>query len=255
MNEITETKPQVLFNINTNIDKITVSARELYKFLEITDRYSRWFERMLDYDFTENLDYTSVKSSTLVNNGAQREIVDHQLTIEMAKEIAMLQRNEKGKQARQYFIQLEKEWNSPERVMQRALILANQEIDNLKLLTLSQEQIISEMKSKVDYTNIILQNKELILTTAIAKDYGMSGEAFNRLLKELKIQYKIGNQWFLYSQYQSRGWTSSETKAIPLKDGRTKVVMNTKWTQKGRLALYEVLKNNGILPTIEREDK
>lgn len=85
-----------LFNVTTNGDKLTLSARELHKELNVTDRFTRWFERMEEYGFEENVDFTSVKSSTLVNNGAMRELQDYQITLDMAKEIAMLQRNEKG---------------------------------------------------------------------------------------------------------------------------------------------------------------
>ena len=89
--------------------ELLVSARNLYKGLEITDRFSRWFERMCEYGFTENEDYTSVKSSTVVNNGAVKELQDYALKIDMAKEISMIQRNEKGKQIRKYFIECEKQ--------------------------------------------------------------------------------------------------------------------------------------------------
>ena len=88
--------------------ELLISARDLHKGLDITDRFSRWFDRMLAYGFEENVDYTSVKSSTLVNNGAVRELQDYALKIDMAKEICMVQRNEKGRQFRKYFIEVEK---------------------------------------------------------------------------------------------------------------------------------------------------
>ena len=98
--------------ISVNFDTQTVSARELYAELEVTDRFSRWFERMTAYGFTENEDFTSVKSSTVVNNGAVKELQDYALKIDMAKEISMIQRNEKGKQVRKYFIKIEKEYKN-----------------------------------------------------------------------------------------------------------------------------------------------
>lgn len=115
-------------------------------------------------------------------------------------------------------------------------------------------QIINELKQKADYTDRILQSKSLVTITQIAKDYGMSGKAMNKLLHELKVIYKMGKQWLLYSKYQAKGYTHSETVDIEHADGRADVVMNTKWTQKGRLFLYELLKANGVLPVIERED-
>ena len=113
-------------------------------------------------------------------------------------------------------------------------------------------QIINELKPKADYTDRILQSSSLVTITQIAKDYGMSGKKMNSLLHELKVIYKMGSQWLLYSKYQAKGYTHSETVNIEHSDGRSDVVMNTKWTQKGRLFLYELLKKNGTLPIIEQ---
>lgn len=119
-------------------------------------------------------------------------------------------------------------------------------------LNLKQKQIIGELKPKADYVDKILKNKGLVTITQIAKDYGMSGQAMNNLLHKLKVQYKQSGQWLLYSEYQAKGYTHSETVEIVRIDGRPDVKMNTKWTQKGRLFLYELLKSNGVLPIIER---
>lgn len=113
-------------------------------------------------------------------------------------------------------------------------------------------QIINELKPKADYTDRILQSSSLVTITQIAKDYGMSSKKMNSLLHKLKVIYKMGSQWLLYSKYQAKGYTHSETVNIEHSDGRSDVVMNTKWTQKGRLFLYELLKKNGTLPLIEQ---
>lgn len=120
------------FKISEDNGYQSISARELYEKLEITDRFSRWFESLLKYGFIENEDFTSVKTSTLVNNGAERELQDYAISIEMAKQICMLQRSEKGKQYRDYFIKLEKAWNSPEAVMARALQFANKTLAEVR---------------------------------------------------------------------------------------------------------------------------
>lgn len=240
---------QELLKVNTSSGRITLSARELHQFLEVSERFSNWFERMKQYGFYETQDYLGCK---VFNTLARQELQDYQITIEMAKEISMIQRNEKGKQARQYFIQLENDWNSPDRIMQRALLIANERVKALEMQNKIQTQQIAELKPKADYTDDILKNKALVPITAIAKDYGMSGSAMNSKLHELGIQYKQSGQWFLYAKYQDRGYTHSETHPIRHTDGRESVKMNTKWTQKGRLFLYDVLKKNGIVPTIER---
>ncbi|ASR69243.1 phage repressor protein/antirepressor Ant [Leuconostoc mesenteroides] len=115
-------------------------------------------------------------------------------------------------------------------------------------------QQVNELKPKDDYADVILNNKALVTITFIAKDYGMSGVKMNELLHELGVQYRQGNTWLLYAKHQRKGWTQSETHEVKRNDGTTKLVASTKWTQKGRLGLYELLKANGYLPLIEQEE-
>lgn len=128
------------------------------------------------------------------------------------------------------------------------------EVDKQTEGRLIAEQQVAELKPKADYTDKILQNKSLVTITQIAKDYGMSGQEMNRKLHKLGVQYKQGDTWLLYSKHQHKGWTQSETHIVSKKDGTEKAVYNTKWTQKGRLGIYQLLKNNGIVPLIEQED-
>lgn len=129
------------------------------------------------------------------------------------------------------------------------------EKQKLQTTNLMLEQQVKEMKPKVDYVDTILKNKGLVSMTQIAKDYGMSAEKMNKILHELKVQFKQGKQWFLYSKYHDKGYTQSETIPITRSDGTPDITLNTKWTQKGRLFLYELLKKNSIVPMIEREYK
>lgn len=240
-----------IIKVNYDNDTPTVLGRDLHEFLGVKSKYADWFKNMSEYGFSENTDFITL-SKNLENGGKMK---DHQLTIEMAKEIAMLQRNEKGKQARQYFINLEKAWNTPEMVMSRALRMAENKITNLTLQIAQKEQIIGELQPKANYVDIILNNKGLVTVTQIAKDYGMSGEKMNRLLHNLGIQYFQSGQWLLYSKYHNNGYTHSNTIPIKHKDGTPDIKMQTKWTQKGRLFIYELLKENEIYPLIEQLDK
>lgn len=110
---------------------------------------------------------------------------------------------------------------------------------------------VNEMKDKVSYLDQILSNKSTVVITQIAQDYGMSAIAFNKLLERLRIQHKMGTQWILYAQFLENGYVHSKTIEIPT-GGTTLVKMHTEWTQKGRIFLYDQLKQNGIVPLIER---
>lgn len=117
------------------------------------------------------------------------------------------------------------------------------------------KQMFNELKPKADYTDRILASKGTVPITAIAKDYGMSAAAFNRLLHGYGVIYKIGKQWFLYAKYQATGYTHSKTFDFYHSDGRPDTKMQTEWTQKGRLFLYEFLKGKKVLPMIEQDDE
>ncbi|GAP05121.1 phage antirepressor KilAC domain-containing protein, partial [Fructobacillus tropaeoli] len=136
----------------------------------------------------------------------------------------------------------------PDTIIRLATTLKQERQEKLLL-----KQRVNELQPKADYTDSILQNKALVTITFIAKDYGMSGAAMNRLLHELGVQYRQGDTWLLYATHQKKGWTQSETKEVRRADGSKKLVASTKWTQKGRLGLYELLKENGVLPLIEQD--
>lgn len=246
-----------LLKINYEAEQPTVSARDLHEQLHIGTKFTTWFERMKEYGFSEGKEFFPKLGETSEQGG--RPQTDFQISVDMAKQICMIQRSPEGKQIRQYFIGLEKAWNTPEQIMARALKMANHSIESLKgrckflgEQVVEQQQIITELQPKANYVDMILQSKSLVTITQIAKDYGMSGRKLNKILKELKIQYKVGGQWVLYSKYQNGGYVHSRTIDITRTDGRADVTMQTEWTQKGRLFLYEELKKHGYVPVIEQ---
>ncbi|MGE7132615.1 Rha family transcriptional regulator [Lysinibacillus xylanilyticus] len=133
-----------------------------------------------------------------------------------------------------------------------ALIEKEEEREQLELENKMYQQQIADAKPKLTYIDEVLRCTDLLVTTQIAEDYGMSAIAFNKLLHKHGIQYNLNKQWLLYSKFKGLGYTKSETKEYPKPDGSTGVKLHTKWTQKGRLFLYETLKTKGILPTMEQ---
>lgn len=153
-----------LIKVNYNSDSPTVSARELHEFLEVKTAFKDWFPRMCEYGFAEGNDFRSFLSESTGGRPAQ----DAEITIDMAKELCMLQRNEKGKQARRYFLQLERDWNSPEKVMARALKIANQ-----KIISLSER--VEQDKPKVLFADAVAASKAPMLIGELAKILKQNG--------------------------------------------------------------------------------
>lgn len=230
-----------LFNVTTNGDKLTLSARELHKELNVTDRFTRWFERMEEYGFEENVDFTSVKSSTLVNNGATRELQDYRITLDMAKEIAMLQRNEKGKEIRRKLIELEKAWNSPEKVMARALDIAHKTIANLQIEN-------EEMKPKAIFADAVATSDTSILIGDLAKLIKQNGTDIGqkRLFERMRNDgylIKKGTSKNMPTQVaMEKGLFEVKERVINNPDGSTRITRTTKVTGKGQIYFINMFK-------------
>ena len=185
-----------LLKINTtDSERITVSARDLHEALEVKTQFKDWFPRMCEYGFEDGKDFCSFLSESTGGRPSQ----DAQITVDMAKEIAMLQRTEKGKEVRKYFIQVEKEWNSPERVMARALTIANKTIETLKIEN-------SEMKPKALFADAVASSKTSILIGQLAKILTQNGYQIgqNRLFEKLRnegfLSGRKGADWNMPQQ-------------------------------------------------------
>jgi phage antirepressor protein len=225
-----------------------VSARDLHKFLEITERFSSWFERMLQYGFVENQDFTSAKSFTLVNNGAQREIDDYALTLDCAKEISMIQRSKKGKEAREYFIECEKQLRSGKFALPttykealQSLLIEVEAKERLQAQNELQAKELEKQAPKVAYYDEVLTSQSTYNANQIAKELGMSAVTLNKKLHELKVQYKQGGQWLLYHPHQNKGYTKTVTYTYTDSKGETCTNSSTVWTEKGRAFIHSLI--------------
>lgn len=176
-----------LIKVNYDNDRPTVLGRDLHEFLEIGAHFKDWFPRMCEYGFTEGIDYTLLIFEHPQNHQPTK---DYQLTIDMAKEICMLQRNEKGKQARQYFIEVEKKWNSPEAIMSRALKMADAKIKELSIVNsrLTVENQI--MAPKAEYFDELVDRNLLTSFRETAKQLKIKEKAFINFLLDKKYIYR-----------------------------------------------------------------
>ncbi len=178
-----------LIKINYESDRPTVLARDLHEFLEVKTAYKDWFPRMCEYGFAEGEDYCSFLSDRSDGlPGKPRQ--DAQLTIDMAKEICMLQRNEKGKQARQYFLQLERKWNSPEAVMSRALRMAEERLERFKAINANLSVQNAIMQPKAEYFDGLCDRESLTGVRETAKLLGMKQNDFVKWLIDHKYIYR-----------------------------------------------------------------
>lgn len=175
-----------LIKVNYDNDTPTVSGRELHELLEIKTPYDKWFPRMCEYGFSESIDF----STFLSESTGGRPATDHQLTIEMAKEICMLQRNDKGKQVRQYFLNLEKAWNTPEMIMSRALKMAENQI--CKLQAVNSELTVKNqiMQPKAEYFDELVDRNLLTSFRETAKELNIKEKKFINFLIEKKYLYR-----------------------------------------------------------------
>lgn len=187
-----------LIKIEYREGEALVSARELYEFLNIKVHFSTWMKRMCEYGFEENNDFSILKSGN--SNGGIDKVDDYVIKLNMAKEIAMIQRSQKGKQVRKYFIECEKKLkeivNGPQ--------LPTDYLSALKALVASEEEK-ALMKPKVEYYESVLQPNtyiKLLTMSEIAKDLSISAQKLNKELNEKGIIYKKGKTWMLYAKYQ-----------------------------------------------------
>lgn len=267
----------------------TVNARDLHEFLEVSSRYNDWIRnRITKYEFEENVDYVCLTKTLVTQTEEGREgsstQKDHYISLDMAKELSMVENNEKGRQARKYFIECEKALNT---ISQKDKLLLNilkaegdvettlaikaldsayikpletkviqqgYQITSQNIQLMSQAETIKQTLPKASYYDMVLQSPELMTVSQIAKDFGLTGQKLNKILAEEKVQFKDkSGMWILYAKYLTNNYAQSTTSVWRDKEDNPHTSLLMKWTQKGRLFIYDLLKSKGILPVCERE--
>ena len=226
MNEV------IKVTVNDNQEPI-VSARQLHKTLEVKTRFSQWVEQNFK-GFEENYDFASVVTTTVVNNGAMRELQDYALSLDTAKHLAMMSKTDKGKEVRQYFIQVEKDFNSPEKIMARALLMADKKVHKL-------EAQIEADRPKVLFADAVSASQSSCLIGELAKILKQNGIDIgqNKLFQWLRSNgYLIsrrGESWNQPTQKSMQlGLFELKKTNINHPDGHTTVSTTTKVTGKGQ---------------------
>lgn len=220
-------------NTNENLEPV-VSGRELHEILEVQSNYTTWFERMKEYGFVENVDFTVCFPNLESESRGGQNKIDHIIKMDMAKEICMLQRTERGKLARQYFIQIEKEYNNPEKIMARALRIAEQELSTLKIKA-------EEMKPKALFADAVSASHTSILVGDLAKLLRQNGVDIgaNRLFEKLREKgflMKSGSSKNMPTQRSmEQGLFEIKEGSYINSDGVNVVTKTTKVTGKGQV--------------------
>lgn len=219
-----------LLKVNYEADRITLSARELYEFLEIKTHFKDWFPRMCEYGFEQEKDFRSILSKST----GGRPSTDYEITLDMAKEISMIQRNEKGKLARQYFIEVEKQWNSPERIIARGLIESQKMIENLN------QQVI-EMKPKAEFFDQVASSKTAIQMSEVAKVLNYPNFGRNRLFEFLRNKKVLMANNIPYQKYVDCGYFRVIEQKYTKPNGDTAINIKTLVYQKGINFIKKIL--------------
>ena len=175
--------------MNENQEPI-VSGRDLHEFLDVSTKYTDWFKRMCEYGFVENVDYILLPNFEKQNGSGGHNKIDHHLKIDMAKEISMIQRTDRGKQARQYFIAVEKAWNTPEMIMGRALKMADQQMKQLKIEVSNLKVETEILRPKAEYFDELVDRNLLTGIRETAKQLNVKQKDFVNFLLDKKYLYR-----------------------------------------------------------------
>ena len=238
-----------LIKITTN-EKGTeiVSAKELYNLLEVKTAFKDWMPRMLEYGFEDGKDF----SSFLSESTGGRKLKDYAITLDMAKEISMLQRSEKGKMIRKYFIEREKELQqiqapkqlSREQILAQAFLEIQNMNEELNMSLKQSNEVIMLQAPKVEFYDKVMSSTSTYNTNLIAKELGISAITLNQRLKELGVQYKQGETWVLTAKYQGKDYTKTKTHTFYGTTGEIRTSMQTVWSEKGRKLIHDLLQTN-----------
>ena len=251
-----------LITVNYDNDRPTVLGRDLHEKLGIKTAYKDWFPRMCEYGFDENVDYVLVAQKRATNNPKNPEttVKDHQLTLDMAKQICMIQRSDLGRQYREYFLEIERRWNDPVTSMARSLVYANRQLasvtgqlEEAKRGLDEANRRIGKLEPKAAYYDTVANADGSTSFRETAKLFKVGEKKFTAFIEQSKLCYRdIHKRLIPYAERQKSGWFEVKEVTITTSEG-VKTTLYTKITPKGRTEIFRRMQTAGLIPMTEGE--
>lgn len=258
MNDLQIFNKDVIPVYDTDTGEKVVLGRELHERLKIKDKYTDWMQRMIGYGFGEDSDYYTLRKKPKRQDGTEMpgERIDHIMTLDMAKHIAMIQRTPQGMAIRQKLIEMEKKLTTPEPeppelALSKALVMAQGIIAREQERSKQLEKENAKLKPAAEYAHNMLLSDETLTVTQIALNFGMTANKLNKLLEEWGIQKKVNKQWIPKRKYIDKGYTVS----IPVEVGNGETKENTRWNRTGQAFIYKQMHDHGYLTVKEQAEQ
>lgn len=242
-----------LITVTYNNDRPTVLGRDLHEKLGIKTRYNDWFARMCEFGFVENQDYVCYSNLSSENQRGGQNKIDHQLTLDMAKQICMIQRSDLGRQYREYFLEIERRWNDPQAVMARSLIYANRQLETVTGQLEAANKKIEKLEPKAAYFDTVASADGLTSFRETAKLFKVAEKTFTKFIEENNLCYRDSHKRLIpYAERQKSGWFEVKEVTITTSTG-IKTTIYTKITPKGRTEIFKRLQTAGVIKPWETE--
>lgn len=245
-----------LISVSYDNDRPTVLGRDLHDKLGIKTAYKDWFPRMCEYGFAEGVDFNPLNFEQVRSEGnreVKRVIIDHQLTLDMAKQICMIQRSELGRQYREYFLEIERKWNDPVTSMARSLVYANRQLASVTGQLEAANKKIEKLEPKAAYFDTVASADGSTSFRETAKLFKVGEKAFTKFIEESNLCYRDSHKRLIpYAERQKSGWFEVKEITITTSTG-IKTTIYTKITPKGRTEIFKRLQTAGIIKPWEAE--
>lgn len=242
-----------LITVNYDNDRPTVLGRDLHEKLGIKTKYTEWVKRMCEYGFTENQDFIALSQKRETAQGNEITYIDHQMTLDMAKQICMIQRSDLGRQYREYFLEIERKWNDPVTSMARSLVYANRQLASVTGQLEAANKKIEKLEPKAAYFDTVASADGSTSFRETAKLFKIAEKTFTKFIEDNNLCYRDSRKRLIpYAERQKSGWFEVKEVTITTSTG-IKTTIYTKITPKGRTEIFKRLQTAGVIKPWETE--